>query len=186
MTNENEEIWKVCVSYKIQQKKTEFLWLLDKIRSISNFNGMSMDIGAYDGGSSAGFSFLCKKQITLDIVPQRYNPDRFSQHCNYSYYAANSHLDLVKTKINDILNGTSIDFLFIDGDHTYTGVKKDYEMYQEFVKPSGIIALHDITQHPDGGSHVDQLWKELKVKNKTEEIIDEPLTWGGIGIVWKS
>jgi hypothetical protein len=30
-----------------------------------------------------------------------------------------------------------VDFLFIDGDHTYEGVKKDFEMYSPLVRREG-------------------------------------------------
>ncbi|BBO79781.1 hypothetical protein DSCO28_03470 [Desulfosarcina ovata subsp. sediminis] len=35
--------------------------------------------------------------------------------------------------------------LFIDGDHSYEGVKKDFEMWSPFIVKSGIIAFHDVT-----------------------------------------
>ena len=36
-----------------------------------------------------------------------------------------------------------IDFLFIDGDHSYEGVKIDFELYSNLLSPTGIIMLHD-------------------------------------------
>jgi len=36
-----------------------------------------------------------------------------------------------------------IDFLFIDGDHSYEGVKKDFELYSTIVNDNGIIVIHD-------------------------------------------
>jgi hypothetical protein len=36
-----------------------------------------------------------------------------------------------------------IDFLFIDGDHSYEGVKKDFELYSNILSENGIIMLHD-------------------------------------------
>ncbi len=36
-----------------------------------------------------------------------------------------------------------IDVLFIDGDHSYEGVKQDFELYSNIVNPKGIIILHD-------------------------------------------
>ena len=42
----------------------------------------------------------------------------------------------VKTleQVKAILCGKGIDFLFIDGDSTYKGVKKDFEMYNKLVE----------------------------------------------------
>jgi predicted O-methyltransferase YrrM len=42
-----------------------------------------------------------------------------------------------------------IDFLFIDGGHTYEACLADYEAWREFVKPGGWIAFHDYQDmHP--------------------------------------
>jgi hypothetical protein len=37
-----------------------------------------------------------------------------------------------------------IDLIHIDGDHSYEGVKRDFELYFEKVKHNGIITLHDV------------------------------------------
>ena len=37
----------------------------------------------------------------------------------------------------------SIDLLFIDGDHSYDGVKADWEAYKEFLKLGSIVVFHD-------------------------------------------
>lgn len=40
-----------------------------------------------------------------------------------------------------------IDFLHIDADHSYEGVKKDFELYSKLVKKTGIISIHDTDQN---------------------------------------
>jgi predicted O-methyltransferase YrrM len=177
---DNEQIWELCLQYKIQQKKTEFLWLIDKIKSISD-SILGIDIGSYDGGSSAGLSCICKRLITIDANPMRFNPDKFK--CHYQYIQGDSHLPEIKNKLVHLLASQKADFLFIDGDHSYAGTKLDYEMYNEFINPNGIIAFHDILFHPNGGCNVDKFWKELDLKFITEQITVEPLAWGGIGII---
>ena len=39
-----------------------------------------------------------------------------------------------------------IDYLHIDGDHSYEGVKKDFELYSTIMSENGIITIHDIDQ----------------------------------------
>ncbi|MEW6145499.1 MAG: class I SAM-dependent methyltransferase [Thermodesulfobacteriota bacterium] len=41
----------------------------------------------------------------------------------------------------------SIDILFIDGDHTFNGVLRDYNLYHAKVRKNGLIIFHDI--YPD-------------------------------------
>ena len=40
-----------------------------------------------------------------------------------------------------------IDYLHIDGDHSYEGVKKDFELYSTIMSENGIITIHDIDQN---------------------------------------
>ena len=59
-----------------------------------------------------------------------------------------------------------LDLLFVDGDHTYEGVKQDFADYAPLVRPGGIVALHDIVpggpgKHGDPGG-VPTFWQELK------------------------
>jgi cephalosporin hydroxylase len=42
------------------------------------------------------------------------------------------------------------DFMFIDGDHAYEGVKKDFATYRPMLSPGGAIAFHDTQQHEPG------------------------------------
>jgi len=41
-----------------------------------------------------------------------------------------------------------VDFLFIDGDHTYEGLRDDWESWSGLVAPDGLVALHDSRSTP--------------------------------------
>jgi len=45
----------------------------------------------------------------------------------------------------------SLDFVFIDGDHAYEGVKRDIAAWLPKVKPGGWLTGHDYGNKPDGG-----------------------------------
>jgi hypothetical protein len=86
--------------------------------------------------------------------------------------------------VNNIIGDIQLDFLFIDGDHTYEGVKQDYEMYKHLVKPGGWIGFHDIKDtefHRNANCRVDILWNELEGEKK--EFIDNSSAYGGIGFI---
>jgi predicted O-methyltransferase YrrM len=36
-----------------------------------------------------------------------------------------------------------VDFIFIDGDHSYEGLRDDWQAWSPLVRPGGIVALHD-------------------------------------------
>lgn len=41
-----------------------------------------------------------------------------------------------------------VDFLFIDGDHSYEGLKGDWEAWRKLIRPGGIVAVHDSRSTP--------------------------------------
>ncbi len=88
-------------------------------------------------------------------------------------------------KVRNLLENNRLDFLFIDGDHTYVGVKKDFEMYSPLVRKGGMIALHDIVPHPPSTRcEVDRLWNEIKRDHEYTEIVNDwNQEWGGIGVL---
>jgi predicted O-methyltransferase YrrM len=98
----------------------------------------------------------------------------------------NSHSPEMPDRVGKFLNGELLDLLFIDGDHTYAGVRSDYLMYQPLVRPGGLIAFHDIVKTPWVGCEVDRFWAELMQDHELNPrtIIGHFRShWGGIGLV---
>jgi predicted O-methyltransferase YrrM len=70
------------------------------------------------------------------------------------------------------------EFVFIDGDHSYEGVKADWENYGPLA--TKIVAFHDIVNNPE----CFRLWSEIKAAGyKTAEYTES--CWLGIGVVFK-
>lgn len=92
-----------------------------------------------------------------------------------------SQLESTKKQVKDLLKGEYLDFLFIDGDHRYENVKKDFEMYAPLVKEKGIIALHDINYAEEGGVH--KLWDDIKENYRYQQLRLHPEQEKGIGII---
>lgn len=64
-----------------------------------------------------------------------------------------------KTVIDIARDIGTIDLLFIDGDHTYGGVKSDFENYAPLVSSGGLVVFDDYNPHghPDIVRFVDEL-----------------------------
>lgn len=81
------------------------------------------------------------------------------------FIVADSHNLTTLQLLLRFLNGRKIDFLYIDGDHTYEGVKKDFEMYSPLVRKGGIIGFDDIMLNDPkwvmAGVQVCKFWAEL-------------------------
>jgi len=77
-----------------------------------------------------------------------------------------------------------VNFLFIDGNHGYEAVKRDYELYSPLVRKGGIIAFHDIDFEKDSPFYgVKPLWEQIKSSGRDcLEFIAEPGQYG-IGVV---
>jgi predicted O-methyltransferase YrrM len=97
-----------------------------------------------------------------------------------------SHKLDVRERVAAILHDQKLDLLFIDGDHTYQGVRTDFEMYSPLVRAGGMIAFHDIVQHPaDLECGVCDFWNEIKIRYRHEEITENSNQgWAGIGILF--
>ena len=98
----------------------------------------------------------------------------------------NSHADETFLQLENVLNGRKIDYLFIDGDHTYEGAKMDFEKYRNLVRPGGKVGFHDIVVHKGSECDVYKLWNEVKLEYKHREFVND---WEqncyGIGIIEK-
>jgi cephalosporin hydroxylase len=97
-----------------------------------------------------------------------------------------SHDPQTLEEVKRILGGEKVDSLFIDGDHAYEGVKKDFEMYSPLVRNGGIIAFHDIVPglHECVGG-VPKFWREVKSNYISREIVKDWNQGGfGIGVIY--
>jgi len=101
------------------------------------------------------------------------------------FLRADSHDPSTLEELKRLLQDKIIDVLFIDGDHSYAGVKQDFEFYSKLVRPGGLVLFHDIAHHrPADNCHVDQLWAELRPRYESREFIENSdQGWAGIGLI---
>jgi cephalosporin hydroxylase len=125
---------------------------------------------------------------TADDIPtfRRYGRPEQELH----FIRADSHEKETRVMLEKILAGRDVEFLMIDADHTYEGVRRDFEMYAPLVGPGNPIAFHDTLPHPeDSSSEVDRFWNEIREAYRHMEFLDrgsEPLgpQYGGIGVLY--
>ena len=101
----------------------------------------------------------------------------------FTAIAGNSRDPATRVRLETALAGASVDFLWIDGDHAYEGVRADVEIYSPLVRVGGLIALHDIhasDQFPGDGVHV--YWREIARKARTREFVGRSAPGHGMGI----
>lgn len=64
---------------------------------------------------------------------------------NVNSLGLNGVVEILRNTSTEIASGwnLSIDILFIDGDHSYEGAKRDWDLFSPFVKPFGSVVFHD-------------------------------------------
>jgi predicted O-methyltransferase YrrM len=101
-----------------------------------------------------------------------------------SLLRADSHDPRTLDAVREALGDREVDVLFIDGDHTYEGVKQDFEMYSTLVRDGGIVAFHDIVpaqaagprprnDYDLQGGEVPRFWAELKQSHDAAEFVED-------------
>lgn len=145
-----------------------------------------LEIGTGPGGLTEFFCTLATGivisiDVSTDVGVQR-NSYLRSLHRNFYGILSDSHDVTTIIKVDEILNGRTCDLLFIDGDHSYSGVKQDANTYKSFVKRDGWVAFHDINSDKFNGPEmgVPQFWRELQGEKKSWSVGHE---WGGIGVI---
>lgn len=191
-------VFNSCHSYLAPaQVKSEITSLLYFVKGVKPKT--MMEIGTARGGTLFLFSKVVPKDsfiISLDLPGGRFGGGypRFKIPLYKSFAKNKQIINLIRQdshniktlqKIKDILGDRKIDFLFIDGDHTYEGVKRDFELYSQLVRKGGIIAFHDIAPHPpETKCEVSKFWNEIKKKYEYREFVEDwEQNWAGIGLI---
>jgi len=136
--------------------------------------------GAHIIGIDMPFPWVDKEAVAVSIgkVRAMLRPSQ-----RLTVLTADSHDAATLAGLREALAGALIDVLWIDGDHTYEGVRQDVRMYGELVRPGGIVALHDIQRSdPFPDQQSDVYWQELKAQARTREFIADPTPGAGMGI----
>jgi autotransporter strand-loop-strand O-heptosyltransferase len=175
-------------NYSEIRDAAEFFKSLD----VENF----MEIGTDQGGTFAIWSKLSRDgiRISVDLPHGHFGKDNYDVNKRDNYLRSlgsnvkmihgSSHDEEIKARVSEIIGDKKLDFLFIDGDHTYEGVKKDFIMYKEFVKPGGWVGFHDTIDsdhHRNANCRVDLLWNELQ--GEKIDFVCGNSTFGGIGFI---
>jgi len=123
-------------------------------------NPIVVEIGIWRGSQRKFWEELLDAEyIGIDSSNDRATPD----------IHGDSRRRKTKLKLEERLNGRSINVLFIDASHRYENVRKDFEMYSPLC--SDIIALHDIERGRYQHRRTREVWKfwdELKLRAHIE------------------
>lgn len=132
-----------------QQRVSEFSHVLDLLSRRSTTR--VVEIGVHDAGALWAWGQLTEARpesqvFGIDLTDVNVRPDNvedLSPRDVEIFYGDSASDDLVD-RVTSRLSGP-IDFLFIDGDHTWEGVLRDYLAWRPHVATSGVVGFHDIS-----------------------------------------
>ena len=76
------------------------------------------------------------------------------------------------------------DYVYIDGDHSYEGALRDYNLFWPMLREGGLMSFHDISikgKKPEGDYGVWKVWKKIAKKNA----ISFDFLGSGLGVLQK-
>lgn len=131
-----------------------------------------VEIGVAEGASAVSLRQVMSPDGTLWLI----DPFHLSR-----VPSLNAMKRVAHRAVNDVKNGRvvwvdrfsweavtgwvdEIDFLFIDGDHSETGVQRDWDDWHKYVTPGGVVAFHDAAVFEGGWAKSD--WGSVRVVEK--------------------
>lgn len=182
----------------LQQLDEEILQLLSLVKALDPRS--VLEIGTAGGGTLYLFCKVAAADAVILSIDLQYGPfgggyppkrrplyTSFARHHQkILLLQADSHESDTLSRAKQLVGRERLDFLFIDGDHTYSGVKRDFLMYSPLVRKGGLIAFHDISANPlDPDYGVSKFWNEIKASYHHREIMKDTDQAGyGIGVLF--
>jgi len=178
--------------YQVIQVYEEILNLAYWIRGFAPHN--VMEIGTIGGTFFLLSRLATGKKVAIDLADRRPNIHNFMFGHEWRFFQGDSHTSEMHKSVSSYCN--SFDLIFIDGDHQYEGVKKDFENYRPLLSDRGVIIFHDVdpdhTFKGGPGGDVWKFWADLNIGSKTMlccsrsngrvKCNDKTCHFGGIGI----
>ena len=126
----------------LQQEETEIRKFVEILLCLPEKNSaLEIGLGKY-GGTHILWKEIFKQVTTID-----FNGHRIKDFLNRNNLDNTSKIICADSNDKNTLNLIPLkkyDFLFLDGDHVYESIKKDFLNYSPLIKKGGIIAFHDI------------------------------------------
>lgn len=186
----------------ILQDEREWMDFMNYVSSEEKIKKI-VEIGSFFGGSLWFYTKFLNPEVIVSVdmpippedsryqqmVDSRGQWESWMKEISFIEFTGNSHDKNISNALNTHFPESDIDMLFIDGDHSYDGVKLDFLDYKGLVRSGGIIVFHDINGRiPD----VERFWNEViefhsdefEFVKRFDNTVEENHGWG-IGIIRK-
>jgi predicted O-methyltransferase YrrM len=147
------------INGRVCHNKVVILHIICKLFNIKNY----LEIGVHNGASMSyvvsenksknciGIDLFenCKDHYVQDSITKQKSFDNINKNninSTIELIKGNSTSNEIINKLKEELKDNEIDLLFIDGDHSYMGVKNDFLNYHPLVKINGLIVFDDYSE----------------------------------------
>jgi len=180
----NKALFKKDKTYEDIDGWFSYEWLYDKFVDESTNNSTIVEIGSWFGkstkylldkinNSNKDLNLICidtfkgtqTEELHKEIVGDR------SIYQDFYHNVDSPNINIIKESSHEaskLFSNGSIDYLMIDGDHSYEGVKQDIQDYFYKVKPGGIISGDDYKAFQGVKSSVDEFFVGANTKTTGE------------------
>jgi predicted O-methyltransferase YrrM len=147
----------------LQEREARFLGLL---AACAPSSGTIVEIGSFKGKSTVMLASIAKQyglgpvvaidphttSAPTDPVIEKGSSTFEEFQASLRTAGVQAHVEIHRACSRDVAKGWSrpIRLLWIDGDHTYAGVKEDFDRFSPFVTDGGVVALHDVLHGYEG------------------------------------
>lgn len=160
-----KRIYDVVTRSKASQNKVELTKLLELLTE-TEIN-VVLEIGSHQGYSLNLWQDAFTPELLIGIEPSISGVKFEELTDNALIIGGYSQEQTTFKSVKSLLGDRLIDFLFIDGDHTFMSVKQDYNGYLPLVRKGGVIVFHDIVTE----SGVREFWTGIEENIKDFDII---------------
>lgn len=130
--------------------------------------GVIVEIGVDGGGGLKTYEQAFPHATVIGIDN---NIDKVDELKDFNMIFGDTTITSTVDRLKKMLNGRQIDFLFIDGDHRYEGVKNDFEKFSPLVRSGGAVGFHDTSRMGEGWlskvevrRYLEELWANQTYK----------------------
>jgi SAM-dependent methyltransferase len=167
----------------------------EKLSHFASGAGFVVELGTNIGSTSILLSALAEEVVTVDVfenIDLIEDPESREKYRNH-FFSNHHYYDAIAGKLCSYPNITvlqslsfeaakkfpdrSVDLVFVDADHSYSGVKRDYEAWFDKVVPGGYFAFHDVGEGCPG------VWKFYNEELLHDSRI-EHVQYSAVGPCW--
>lgn len=137
--------------------------------AVRSHRGTVYSVDPFNGDGDAASVEIYKTEMRKLNMPLKENFEKTMERFGLIEFV--KILPFKSEEAREKFDKNRIDLLFIDGNHEYGSVKKDYDLWSPLVSPGGFIALHDVEAvHIDGPKRVfkecllgNPIWKNVRI-----------------------